>query len=204
MDYRKTWLDRRVIRWVVICLVMLIGTLGGLAIGVSVMVGYLTPWHRLPTPPDKPVKIIAGQVGDYPGGWPYRGRPTVIYIQTVSQKIYSCCEKSLSGWVERSAVQAKEINFRDCKGQNQHVQRHLSREIDVYDVNWCGEWDWGEADYAIRNDGTIWVWSTYGRFPDWTVPVCGGPLIGMMLASLLVTVINRRSRRSSIEASRSV
>lgn len=74
-------------------------------------------------------------------------------------------------------------------GKEDDKRRHIKDEIDNYAIYWCGEWDYGEAYYSIRKDGSVWIWKYFGRFPDWVISICGIPFIGLTIAIIIVTIL---------------
>jgi len=156
------------------------------------MKGAFARWKFIGTPPEQPAKILAGDVGPYPGGVFYQGRETSIYIETVSGRIYRYSPSAKNPWAETEGAQIKEINF--CHELEPDSGKHLRDELDNYEICWHGEWDWGRAYYAIRKDGTVWRWLSFGRFPDWFVLLLAGSLIGL-LVGLAVTHPRRAAWR---------
>jgi hypothetical protein len=171
-------------------LIILSTTLVGLFLSIAATKGAFVRWKCIGTLPQQPVRILAGEVGSYPGGVPYQGRETGIYIETVSGSIYHYSSGAKNTLEETERSQVKEINF--CHELEPDSSRHLEDELDNYEICWHGEWDWGSAHYAIRKDGTVWRWLSFGRFPDWLVVLLAGPLIGLLLGLAAAQLLLRR------------
>ena len=90
----------------------------------------------------------------------------------------------------------KEINWLDCAFGD---RKHLDDEIDNYALYWCGEFDYGRAYYAIRKDGTVWLWKHFGNFPDEAIPGCGYPTIGIIVMLMILAKLKTMHKNTNIE-----
>jgi hypothetical protein len=180
-----------------IILLILINPITGYFLGELTRDGVFRRWESIGSPPEKPIRIVAGQVRDASTtsiffGKVDKGREIIVYVETELGHFYQCCSKTNSMWSPVESSNIEEINWLDCALGD---RKHLEDEIDNYAIYWCGEFDYGRAYFAIRQDGTVWLWKHYGRFPDEAIPICGYPIIGL----IVMVIILRKLKRISMD-----
>lgn len=183
-----------------IILLILINPVTGYFLGELTRDGVFRRWESIGSPPEKPISIFAGRVSDFPfadsifSGTIYKGRKILVYVKTESGNFYQCCSKTNPLWSPIESTKIEELNWLDCALGD---RKHLKDEIDNYALYWCGEFDYGRAYYAIKKDGTVWVWKHYGRFPDEAIPVCGYPITGFIIMAIILTILKFTNRNSN-------
>ncbi|CAG0942993.1 hypothetical protein ANRL1_01164 [Anaerolineae bacterium] len=190
----------------IVCAV-LTGTVGGLAGAVGSNMEYkgaFVSWQRLTAPPQKPVEIVGAKMGR--DGW------ATIHVKTMDNRIYSCRGRSVECWVETNAPANKVENFGggSCVGSKSKSPYSVSnppgKVVDRIQVEFCGA-DYGTLiEYAILDDGNVWMWNhTSGALAGLGVmAICaiGGALAGMALGAAIVIPfwirwLARRNRQGS-------
>jgi hypothetical protein len=167
-------------RVLLIVTIVLVNPITGFIFGrFGVAEGIFIKWVALGKPPEMPVKILAADVGNIG-----------IYVRTISGQIYSYgFGDNSSVWTKRTESEVHGYNFPDCLMGNKAPGKHIRNEVDYYPVYWCGEWGGGHAYYAIRTDGSVWVWKISDFFPDGLIPICGYPLAGLLITILCVLAL---------------
>lgn len=124
---------------------------------------FYNQWVSLGEPPETAIRIVGIEVGSAPGGMIYQGRETKVYVETITGRIFKCCENSKNGfWEETPNIISNEDLFLEYCGPLETGQRvHRSDEKDQRGVNWCGEYDSGIVSYSLTEDGNIWSRKTY-------------------------------------------
>jgi hypothetical protein len=162
-------------------------------------------WESLGSPPETPVRFIAGYVGDAghlvndaEGNKIYMGRETKVYIETVASNIYECCSRAKSSlvWNKIEKDKVKEVNWAESclKNGKDENKKHIEDEIDNYAIYWCGENDVGRAYYGLSKDGTIWIWKQDTRWIDPVILFCKSFSVGIFLiiASAVILEVRRK------------
>ena len=155
-------------------------------------------WESLDSPPETPVRFIAGNIENDESGdlKNYKGRKTKIYVETTTGNIYQCCSKDSLAWEKVKKDDVKEANWAGyClkNGRDENI-KHIEGEIDSYALYWCGEADFGTVYYALRKDGTVWVWKQYGRWIDGGILFCKSFSVGIFLIIVVAIVLEVRKR----------
>jgi hypothetical protein len=65
----------------------------------------LSDWTSLEILPEKAVRILGGDVGSIDE------RKTVVFVETISGAVYSCCKQETEDWVELSGADEIEVDF---------------------------------------------------------------------------------------------
>jgi hypothetical protein len=173
------------------CLIIVVSSFSGGLVSYLVLKDTFTSWESLGSPPEKPVKISGGRVEGYPGGMIgfYRGRKTDLYVETVTGQIYCWCQGEGGGWEEVQKSRVEKIVDYGCSPSSISLP---NGSIDSAVMAWCGEWDWGQINFALNNDGTVWKRSHFGRFPDWMIDLfCIGPGLGGLAGIVFLKRIQR-------------
>jgi hypothetical protein len=162
---------RKGIRITISGIIILWGIGLGFWAGDMIVEGRLNRWKSLGSPPERAIGIAGGYLGD--------SRETYIYVHDSWGTIYHCCEGNEVIWRVAPEAEVKQVVDYGCLSDNQPHVRPPKGVVDELVIHWCGEWDWGQANYIIRDDGTVWVWRYSGGFPGWIGPICGGPILGL-------------------------
>lgn len=179
----------KIIRIFLILAIVLFNPLTGLIFGFLSFNGTFIKWESLGKPPELPTEILAADV-----------RNTGVYVKTISGQIYECCfGENLSSWAKRTESEVHGYNSTDCLMGRKAEGKHIRDEIDNYSVYWCGEWDSGHAYYAIRKDGSVWVWKHSTLFPDWVIQLCGYPLIGLIIGIMIGAMLQIFAKRQKLD-----
>jgi len=174
----------KTLRVILLIILVLFNPITGLIFGLLSFNGAFVRWHSLGKPPEVPTRILAADVRD-----------TGVAVETVSGQIYECCFGSdLSSWAKRSPNEVQENNIPGCLDEKDRG-KHLRNEIDNYAVSWCGEFDYGNAYYAIGNDNNVWVWKHSGVFPDWVIQLCIYPGVGIIISLVVFVFIRMTTKR---------
>jgi hypothetical protein len=184
--------SRRIIHLVATSLIVLGGAWIGYLCGSMLLRGGFTPWVSLGSPPEAAAEILGGGSRSCPGGAVYLGRETYLYVESIAGRIWYCCVEQRNSWQEVKRSQVEEVVDYCGSSSDEPGPSPPPGVVDSLSIRWCGEWDWGQANYVVRDDGTVWMWRRFGRFPDWIVPVCGGPVVGGMLGLLVSVTVLRR------------
>jgi len=172
---------RKIVNTVLASIAIISSSLLGFLGGRMIVEGKLSRWKSLGSPPEKAVRIAGGYVGRY--------RETCIYVETVSGTIYHYCEEDKILWHVTPESEVKQVVDYGCLSDDKPHVTPPKGAIDEIAIHWCGEWDWGQANYIIRDDGSVWLWRYSGWFPGWIVPICGGPVLGWIVGVFIVRVI---------------
>ena len=168
-----------------IAAIVILNPVTGLAFWFLNEGGTFTRWASLGTPPETPTGILAADV-----------RNVGVFVRTASGQIYQYYQNGNSNtWIKRSENEVRGYNFPDCLMGKPDGGKHLRTEIDNYPVYWCGEFDYGRAYYAIREDGSVWVWKRSGSFPDWAIHLCVYTSAGVIVCVALFVLIRVTTKR---------
>lgn len=180
----------------IVSIIIVVGcTLIGFWVGVQTITDKLVRWQLIGSPPGGATEFLGGSSYSYLGGVLYRGREACVYVESGTGKIYRNCTSTEKTWEETQRSDVEEVVDWGCSSGTIEIPQWA---IDVISIEWCGEWDWGEARYAIRNDGTVWKRYYSGRFPDWAIKLCCSTVIGF-IAGLYILGKANASRKADVQ-----
>ncbi len=127
-----------------------IGTGAGFMVGRAWNSGAFVRWRRLPDPPMRPVQIVGGST-------------TTVFIATTDGQGYYCSLSDGKCWVKYDEPVSTSPNNEDCERYPVHysVSAPPGKVIDSLQTQWCHFEAGAEVDYAILEDGSIWMWNHF-------------------------------------------
>jgi hypothetical protein len=166
------------------------GCAAGMPLGTAWNSGSLARWDRLPDPPAAPAAIVTGSTAE-------------VYIETADGGIYYCNPADEVCWVESDTPEPLAARNEDCEDWpiRYQVRPAPGTVIDSLQTQWCHFEAGEEVDYAILDDGSVWMWShfdaNYLNMARVLVPMGGGCLAGLLVGIVLIVVVWRRRRRQA-------
>jgi len=120
----------------------------GFLVGKAWNSGDLTGWRRLPAPPMMPVQIVGGST-------------TAIFIATADGQVFYC--SPMDGdecWVKYDEPVFTDASNEYCEQWPLYysVRAAPGEVIDYLQTQWCHFEAGEETDYALLEDGSVWVW----------------------------------------------
>ncbi len=196
-------------------LLVVVGGLLGSGLGLLVLLVLVQrpqqpvgSWEKLPQPPVPLIRFVAD---------PYE--PSLdgqVYASTADGALYALdCSGESCAWSEREAIpppaDAEESWCLDLDTQDGVLAMPMApgRVMDTYAWRECVHDFWIDSHYILLDDGSVWVWESYEylrfRLFDekvWRVirvSCCGGGGLGLglLLASVVLYVMTKRSRSIS-------
>jgi len=150
--------------------------------------GGFTRWRSLGSPPDRIVTLLG--IGSCAPGH-------ALYVETVEGRTYRYCPRTSAQWVEMTPPQY--IHHQECVSLP-----HLAPspphpptacvEIAAY------EWVTDRTQFALLDDGAVWIWHLYFGFDSLLTFICSGPLVGGLAGVLIAQRRERRRRRDESTA----
>ena len=175
-----------------VTLVSPIGAGVGFMVGRAWNSGAFAHWRRLPDPPMRPVQIVGGST-------------TTVFIETTDGQVYYCNHEDDKCWVKYNDPVSPSTKNDYCE---QHPFRYVvsaapGKVIDYLQTQWCHFEAGSEADYAILEDGSVWMWNHFdANFLNLAraFGAAGGGCSVGLLAGIAVSIYSwRRGRARQVD-----
>lgn len=120
--------------------------------------GYLDFWYPLGSPPDKVVRIEDISIDT--------NRRIVVYVSTVTNKIFSCKQSNNMCWIESNLPAQRRVNDfpKTCTTESSYYQRPgfvtlepPSGVLERRSTSICYGEEFGEVNYVLLEDGSVWM-----------------------------------------------
>lgn len=172
-------------------LLLPIGLVAGFLAGRAWNAGDFTRWQRLPDPPAKSVQIVGGST-------------EVVFIEMAAGQVYYCSLSDNNCWVKYEKPVSASSRNEWCEQYPLHysVSAPPGKVIDYLQTQWCHFEAGEEADYALLEDGSVWVWkhwdANFLNLARAFAAMGGGCSVGLLI-SIAVPVfvwLRKRTRRA--------
>lgn len=177
-------------KWIIRILVVVSASLAlavlgwqvGSEVGGAWVRGDSRQWRRLPDPPE-PVQRIAG------------GSIREVVVESADGSLYECQMRGQSCWASTDDTKVLEPDYQDCTRYptNYQLSEPPQKPIDFLETYWCHFEAGAEVDYAIMQDGSVWVIDVQGSSMLTLAAIflpgiagCGIGLIGGAIGSIVV------------------
>ena len=184
----RNWL----ITFVLLAMLLLpAGLAAGVLVGQEWNAGSFTRWQRLPDPPAKPVRIVGGST-------------EVVDIEMAGGQVYYCNQSNNRCWVQSEEPVSVASSNEWCDQYPLHysVSAPPGKVIDYLQTQWCHFEAGEEADYALLENGSVWMWNHWdANFLNLArafAAMGGGCSVGLLI-SIAVPVfiwLRKRTRRA--------
>ena len=162
----------------------IIGAVIGVVLWVVWQSGNHIQWKPLPEPPANITEIV--------GGTPFE-----IFVKSTEDKVYSC---EVPVWGKQCWNETDEpvtVNDQNILcGEVEKAPYPPVEIIDYYTTQVCYADSNIRTDYALLEDGRIWIWrksnDAYANFFQCIVSMCLGALIGSSIVRILRPRISQR------------
>jgi len=177
----------RVALVVVGCTVL--GFIGGLVIqsplSKVISEGAFTRWRSLGSPSERMISLLG--IGQY-------GPDHVVYAETEAGNVYRCCPRSVGQW-ER-AEPPKYVSDQPCWRLPRRASPPPRPVRDCVEIAMY-EWATDRTQFALLDDGTVWMWHHHVGLETLLRIVCGSSLLGGVFGLLLAWHRERREQPHS-------
>ncbi len=178
---------KRVIRVALIVLgCTVLGLLAGLVLQSPILKvisdGTFTRWRSVGSPPEEISSLLG--VGQY-------GPEHVVYVETEAGSVYRCCPQAPGEWEKTDAT--RYMYDQGCVDLPRRAAPPPSPvracvEIAAY------EWVTERTQYALLDDGAIWIWHHHVGLDTFINVIGSSSLIGGLVGGLLAWYNERRRK----------
>lgn len=141
-------------KWIIRILVVVSASLAcaalgwkvGEEVGVAWVRGDYQQWGRLPDPPKPARRIAAGSVRE-------------VVVEAADGSLYECRMPGEACWTSTEDTQVLEPDNQDCSQYptNYQLSEPPQKAIDFLETYWCHFEVGAEIDYAVMQDGSVWM-----------------------------------------------
>ena len=190
MSTTKLPLKHRVKKIVKVVLTVVAFTIGGFLVGLfiqspiveTISDGTFTRWRTLGSPPEKITRLLG--IGQY-------GAQNVIYAETETDQVFRCCPQAIGEWEE---TKAPEYLYGQICGSLPLKSSPPPQAVKGCFEEAAFEWVTDRYQYALLEDGTVWLWHHYVGLDTIIKIVLISSLIGGVIGLLFVWQNERKKR----------
>jgi len=190
MSTTKSQLKHRIKKIIKVVLIVISFTIGGFLVGLFVQSpivetisnGTFTRWHTLGAPPEKITRLL--DIEQY-------GAQGVIYAETETNQVFCCCPQAIGEWEETKAPEY--LHGQTCGSLPPKSSPH-PQSVKACFEEAAFEWVTDRYQYALVEDGTVWLWHHYIGLDTIIKIVFISSLIGGVLGVLFVWQNERKKR----------
>ena len=142
--------------------------------------GVFTQWRTLGSPSERITNLLG--IGQY-------GAEDVVYVKTATDDVFRCCPQKIGEWEK---TEPTEYMYGQTCGSLPPRAAPPPRLVRACVEVSAFEWVTDRTQFALLDDGTVWIWHQYVGLDTFLNIVCISSLIGGVLGLLFVWRNERR------------